>query len=78
MTFSNTTLWFQQVKVVHYNDTPIPDTVVYLFRGGTWSSHLLQSLTTDSYGVATFSFNTSTLNGDITLRVSEIILNVCP
>ncbi|XP_078023473.1 alpha-2-macroglobulin-like isoform X2 [Epinephelus lanceolatus] len=57
-----------KVKVVHYNDTPIPDTVVYLFSGGTWSLHLPQSLTTDSYGVATFSFNTSTLNGDITLR----------
>ncbi|XP_034459881.1 alpha-2-macroglobulin-like [Hippoglossus hippoglossus] len=60
-----------KVKVVHFNDTPIADMQVYLFEGERWSSRLLQNLTTDSDGVATFSFSTAELNGEINLHVSN-------
>ncbi|XP_039986149.1 alpha-2-macroglobulin-like isoform X2 [Xiphias gladius] len=60
-----------KVKVVHYNDTPIPHMPVYLFEGERWSSHWLQNLTTDSNGVATFSFSTAKLKGDIQLHVTS-------
>ncbi|XP_051814091.1 alpha-2-macroglobulin-like [Acanthochromis polyacanthus] len=45
-----------KVKAVYFNNTPIPDMPVYLFEGETWSSRRLQNLTTDSSGVARFSF----------------------
>ncbi|XP_027136076.1 alpha-2-macroglobulin-like [Larimichthys crocea] len=60
-----------KVKAIFYNDTPIPDMPVYLFKGKRRSSHLLQNLTTDSNGVASFSFSTADLNGDIKLHVSN-------
>lgn len=75
-TLSDTVLYFQ-IKVVYFNNTPIPDTVVYLFKVDDWSSTQLQNLTTDSDGVATFSLNTTYLNGNVKLTVSEIILNSC-
>lgn len=74
---SDTILYFQQIKVVNFNNTPIPDMVVDLFQVDGWSSNLRQKLTTDSDGVASFSLNTTNLNGDIRLVVSEIILNSC-
>uniref|UniRef100_A0A4W6CVY5 Alpha-2-macroglobulin bait region domain-containing protein n=1 Tax=Lates calcarifer TaxID=8187 RepID=A0A4W6CVY5_LATCA len=55
----------------HYNDTPIPDMAVYLLEGERWSTRQLQNLTTDSDGVATFSFSTAHLQGDIQLHVSS-------
>ncbi|XP_067450040.1 alpha-2-macroglobulin-like [Thunnus thynnus] len=60
-----------KVKAVYYNDTPIADKPLYLFKGARWSSHLLQNLTTDSNGIATFSLSTATLHGDIRLSVSN-------
>uniref|UniRef100_A0A4W6CPS2 Alpha-2-macroglobulin bait region domain-containing protein n=1 Tax=Lates calcarifer TaxID=8187 RepID=A0A4W6CPS2_LATCA len=60
-----------KVKAVHYNDTPIPDMAVYLLEGERWSTRQLQNLTTDSDGVATFSFSTAHLQGDIQLHVSS-------
>ncbi|XP_047195468.1 alpha-2-macroglobulin-like [Hippoglossus stenolepis] len=60
-----------KVKAVHFNDTPIADMQVYLFEGERWSSRLLQNLTTDSDGVATFSFSTAERNGEINLHVSN-------
>ncbi|XP_053279686.1 alpha-2-macroglobulin [Pleuronectes platessa] len=60
-----------KVKAVHFNDTPIADMKVYLFEGVRWSSRLLQNLTSDSDGVATFSFSTAELNGEINLHVSN-------
>ncbi|XP_060928856.1 alpha-2-macroglobulin-like [Limanda limanda] len=60
-----------KVKAVHFNDTPIADMQVYLLEGERWSSRLLQNLTTDSDGVATFSFSTAELNGAINLHVSN-------
>ncbi|XP_022071816.2 alpha-2-macroglobulin-like [Acanthochromis polyacanthus] len=52
-----------KVKVAHYNDTPIPDKVVYLLYGESQ-----QSITTDSDGVAAFSLNTTNLSGTIKLK----------
>lgn len=68
---SDTTLCFRQVKAVHYNDTPIADMPLYLFEGETWSSRWLQNLTTDSDGIAAFSFSTADLQGNIHLQVSK-------
>uniref|UniRef100_A0A8P4JUW6 Alpha-2-macroglobulin n=1 Tax=Dicentrarchus labrax TaxID=13489 RepID=A0A8P4JUW6_DICLA len=59
------------VKAVYYNNTPIADMPVYLSEGNSWSSRRLQNLTTNSDGVATFSFSTADFNGDIHLHVSK-------
>uniref|UniRef100_A0A8C9XBD5 Alpha-2-macroglobulin-like n=1 Tax=Sander lucioperca TaxID=283035 RepID=A0A8C9XBD5_SANLU len=56
---------------VYYNNTPIPDMPVFLFEGERWSARWLQNLTTDSDGVATFSFSTADFKGDIHLQVSD-------
>lgn len=74
---SDKTVCFQQIKAVHFNNTPISDMVVHLYYETKGSSHLLQNLRTGSDGVAAFSLNTTDLDGDITLTVSEIILNLC-
>ncbi|XP_062241180.1 alpha-2-macroglobulin-like [Platichthys flesus] len=58
-----------KVKAVHFNDTPIADMQVYLFKTERWSYRLVQNLTTDSDGVATFSFSTAELNGEINLHL---------
>lgn len=56
--------------MVHYNDTPIADKQIQLLDDKTWNSHLLQNLTTDADGIATFSLNTTAFNGeDIRLKV---------
>uniref|UniRef100_A0A8P4K0N6 Alpha-2-macroglobulin n=1 Tax=Dicentrarchus labrax TaxID=13489 RepID=A0A8P4K0N6_DICLA len=60
-----------KVKAVYYNNTPIADMPVYLSEGNSWSSRRLQNLTTNSDGVATFSFSTADFNGDIHLHVSK-------
>ncbi|XP_070684725.1 alpha-2-macroglobulin-like [Pempheris klunzingeri] len=60
-----------KIKAVYFNNTPIPDMVIYLFSVVSWSPRLLQNLITDSDGIATFSLNTTGLNGDITLKVSH-------
>ncbi|XP_030601189.1 alpha-2-macroglobulin-like isoform X2 [Archocentrus centrarchus] len=59
-----------KVKAVYHNNTPIYDTPVYLFVGSSWEAHSLQNLTTDSNGVASFSFNTDGLPGYIQLHAS--------
>lgn len=43
---------------------------LYLFEGDRWAARLLQNLTTNSDGVAVFSFSTAGLEGDIKLHVS--------
>lgn len=68
---SDSTLCFQQVKAVYYNNTPIPDMPLYLFEGERWSSRRLQNLTTDSDGVATFSLNAADLSENNHLFVSR-------
>ncbi|XP_007575634.1 alpha-2-macroglobulin-like [Poecilia formosa] len=60
-----------KVKAVHYNDTPIPDMPLYLFEGHVWSPNLLQNLTTDTDGFASFSINTETFSGDVSLTISS-------
>uniref|UniRef100_A0A3Q1J1K2 Alpha-2-macroglobulin bait region domain-containing protein n=1 Tax=Anabas testudineus TaxID=64144 RepID=A0A3Q1J1K2_ANATE len=60
-----------KVKAVYYNNTPIPDLTVCLLVGERWSLHELQNLTTDSEGVATFSFNTTNYRAGIVLHVGK-------
>ncbi|XP_023284207.1 alpha-2-macroglobulin-like [Seriola lalandi dorsalis] len=60
-----------QVKAVHFNNTPIPDMKLYVFKGERWSASRLHNLTTDSNGFASFSLNTETFGGDIQLHVSN-------
>ncbi|TMS07017.1 Alpha-2-macroglobulin-like protein 1, partial [Larimichthys crocea] len=58
-----------KIKAVLYNNRPIPDMLVYLhIRNSSFSK--LQNLTTDSDGVAAFSFSTADVNGDIRLLAS--------
>ncbi|KAM9318615.1 alpha-2-macroglobulin-like [Pholidichthys leucotaenia] len=59
-----------KVKAVYYNDTPITDTLVYVFEGETWSARSLQNVTTDSNGIASFSFSTDSFRQDVTLHAS--------
>ncbi|RXN03911.1 alpha-2-macroglobulin-like protein [Labeo rohita] len=59
------------IKVAHFNGTPIHSKAVYLLEGQSWSPRLLQNLTTDSNGLATFSLDTASLpNSDIHLMAS--------
>lgn len=64
-----------QVKAVHFNDTPIADMKLYLFKGERWSAQLVQNLTTDINGVVTFSLSTDTFSGDVPLHVSKAQLH---
>ncbi|XP_062275146.1 alpha-2-macroglobulin-like [Scomber scombrus] len=59
-----------KVKAVYYNDTPIADKPLYLLEGQGWSRPQLQNLTTDSNGIATFSFSTAIFQRDIFLTIS--------
>ncbi|KAK0154723.1 Alpha-2-macroglobulin [Merluccius polli] len=60
-----------KVKAVYFNDTPIPDKLLHLFEVKSWSvSHLIQNLTTDSDGIASFSLNTSRFQDNFQLAVS--------
>ncbi|TRY89588.1 hypothetical protein DNTS_018390 [Danionella cerebrum] len=60
-----------KIKVSNYKDKPIPNKVVYLLRGETWSPEILLNLTTDSDGLASFSVNTSSFQRiDISLIAS--------
>ncbi|KAJ4935261.1 hypothetical protein JOQ06_016797 [Pogonophryne albipinna] len=59
-----------KVKAVYYNNTPIADMPVYLFMGERRSARLIQNLTTDSNGVAPFSFSTVDVNGNIRFQLS--------
>uniref|UniRef100_A0AAZ1X9T9 Alpha-2-macroglobulin bait region domain-containing protein n=1 Tax=Oreochromis aureus TaxID=47969 RepID=A0AAZ1X9T9_OREAU len=59
-----------KVKAVYHNNTPVCDAPVYLFTGEMWQTHSLQNLTTDSNGVASFSFSTDNFDQDIQLHAS--------
>ncbi|KAK0141126.1 hypothetical protein N1851_021866 [Merluccius polli] len=62
-----------QVKVVYFNDTPIPDKLLHLFEGKRWSvTQLIQNLTTDSDGIASFSLNTFRFQDNFQLAVSVL------
>ncbi|XP_013882149.1 alpha-2-macroglobulin [Austrofundulus limnaeus] len=60
-----------KVKAVHYNDTPIAHMPIHLFKGERWSAQLVQNLTTDINGIATFSLSTDTFSGDVHLHLSK-------
>ncbi|XP_038129371.1 alpha-2-macroglobulin-like [Cyprinodon tularosa] len=60
-----------KVKAVHYNNTPISHMPLYLLEGRVWSPKLLQNLTTDSNGFATFSVSTDKFFGDTRLIISS-------
>uniref|UniRef100_A0A8C8D645 Alpha-2-macroglobulin-like n=1 Tax=Oncorhynchus tshawytscha TaxID=74940 RepID=A0A8C8D645_ONCTS len=61
-----------KINVVHFNNTPIADMLVYLLEKKDRSSHLLQNLTTDSHGTASFSLNTTRMpKKNINLIVSN-------
>ncbi|XP_067222424.1 alpha-2-macroglobulin-like isoform X2 [Chanodichthys erythropterus] len=48
-----------KIKLSNFKGAPIQNKEVYLIEGQTWSPKLLLNLTTDSDGLASFSFNTS-------------------
>ncbi|CAJ1066029.1 Hypothetical predicted protein [Xyrichtys novacula] len=60
-----------KVKVLSHDDTPIPDFRVHLFEGERWSARLLQNLTTNSEGVATFTISTAEFKKDIQLLANS-------
>lgn len=68
--FYSILLFIQQVKAVHYNDTPIPDKIVYFYDAQT--RRPLQNITTNSDGIGTFSLNTTSHHGVFRLTVSEL------
>ncbi|CAG6007637.1 unnamed protein product [Menidia menidia] len=61
-----------KVKAVYFNDTPIRGASLHLFEKR--SEQLSQNLTTDSDGVASFTVNTESFNGDIFLRVVSTLV----
>ncbi|KAI7804148.1 alpha-2-macroglobulin-like [Triplophysa rosa] len=70
-TFEHGSVLEGEIKVVHFNGTPIDDKAVYLLEGQSWASKVLQNLTTDSNGLAAFSLNTDSLpNSDFNLMAS--------
>ncbi|XP_054884621.1 alpha-2-macroglobulin-like [Poeciliopsis prolifica] len=60
-----------KIKAVHYNGMPINNMTLYLIEGHISSSRLLQNLTTDPDGFATFTISTDTFAGAIFLGVSS-------
>ncbi|XP_067306996.1 alpha-2-macroglobulin-like [Pseudorasbora parva] len=48
-----------KIKVSNFKGAPVQNKEVYLMEGHTWSPNLLLNVTTDSDGLASFSFNTS-------------------
>uniref|UniRef100_A0AAZ1X7C1 Alpha-2-macroglobulin-like n=1 Tax=Oreochromis aureus TaxID=47969 RepID=A0AAZ1X7C1_OREAU len=59
-----------KVRAVYHNNTPVCDAPVYLFTGQMLQTRSLQNLTTDSNGVASFSFSTDNFDQDIQLHAS--------
>ncbi|XP_055022853.1 alpha-2-macroglobulin-like isoform X3 [Boleophthalmus pectinirostris] len=57
-----------QVKVVHYNNTPVSHTEVHLITEDRYDE--LQKLKTDQDGHVTFSFNTSSYSDSVGLKAS--------
>ncbi|XP_034557112.1 alpha-2-macroglobulin-like isoform X3 [Notolabrus celidotus] len=60
-----------KVKAVHYNNTPIPDMSLYLFEGFRRQLREIHYLTTDSEGVAAFTYNPGDADEDIDLLVKD-------
>lgn len=62
---------FKQIKAVYYNDTPIANMELHLFKGQRWSKDLFENVTTDSQGIAVFSLCTIDEEANIFLEVRE-------
>lgn len=61
----------KQVKAVYYNDTPMANMPLYLFKGQSWSKELFQNVTTNDEGIAEFTLCTTDEEGTINLEVWE-------
>lgn len=61
----------KQVKAVYYNDTPMVNMPLHLFKGDSWSKELFQNVTTNSEGIAEFTLCTIDHEGSIYLEVRE-------
>lgn len=68
---ADTTLSSEQVKAVHYNNTPIANMALHLFVGSRWSARLIHNLTTNNDGIATFTLYTEDMEENIRLEVRE-------
>ncbi|XP_074525481.1 alpha-1-macroglobulin-like [Halichoeres trimaculatus] len=60
-----------KIRAVHHNDTPIANMSVFLLEGHRWSARLMQSLTANSEGIATFRISTAELSKDLHLLASS-------
>ncbi|XP_063062490.1 alpha-2-macroglobulin-like protein 1 [Engraulis encrasicolus] len=61
-----------KIKFTRYDGALIPLQTIYLFKGPQWRAERIQTLTTDSDGVAQFSLNTATISGDFELIASAL------
>lgn len=68
---ADATLSSEQVKAVHYNNTPIVNMPLHLFVGARWSARLIRNLTTNEHGIATFTLCTKDKEENIRLEVRE-------
>ncbi|XP_063062488.1 alpha-2-macroglobulin-like protein 1 [Engraulis encrasicolus] len=59
-----------KIKLTRYDGAPLALQTVYLFEGPLWND-LIQTLTTDSDGMAQFSFSTATIFREIYLTASS-------
>ncbi|XP_063049716.1 alpha-2-macroglobulin-like, partial [Engraulis encrasicolus] len=66
------------IKFTRYDGIPFASKTVYLFKGPERRAELLQTLTTDSDGVAQFSLNTNTINGNFKLIAENSSLVIDP
>ncbi|XP_036453856.1 alpha-2-macroglobulin-like protein 1 isoform X1 [Colossoma macropomum] len=55
--FERNTVIEGKIKVTSFSGSPIPNKKVYLLKGQRWSPELLQNLTTDVNGLASFTVN---------------------
>ncbi|KAL7831785.1 hypothetical protein AOLI_G00293330 [Acnodon oligacanthus] len=55
--FERDTVIEGKIKVTSFSGSPIPNKKVYLLEGQRWSPKLLQNLTTDDNGLASFTIN---------------------
>ncbi|XP_063056022.1 alpha-2-macroglobulin-like protein 1 [Engraulis encrasicolus] len=61
-----------KIKFTRYDGAAIALRTVYLFKGPERSAEFLQTLTTDSDGVAKFSLSTATISGDFQIIASAL------
>uniref|UniRef100_A0A3B4CJL1 Alpha-2-macroglobulin-like n=1 Tax=Pygocentrus nattereri TaxID=42514 RepID=A0A3B4CJL1_PYGNA len=72
--FDRDTLLEGKIKVTKFSGKPIPNKKVYLLEGHSWSPTLLQNLTTDINGLASFSINMSNHHKPQILLLASVYL----